>query len=158
MADIKVLSCDKIPFDYNAIASATMKALNQSGSVSVELSIVDEEFIKKTNLEFRGIDKVTDVLSFPSLDGIRYKNVDVCDFPLDLDESGRVFLGSIIICDKRAKEQALEFGHSENREFCYLFCHGLLHLFGYDHVVDSDDIEMRALANKVLKLAKVDNL
>ena len=158
MADIKVLTLDKTSFDYNAIASATMKALNQSGSVSVELSIVDEEFIKKTNLEFRGIDRVTDVLSFPSLDGIRYKNVDACDFPLDLDEDGRVFLGSIIICDKMAKEQALEFGHSENREFCYLFCHGLLHLFGYDHVVDSDDIEMRALANKVLKLAKVDNL
>lgn len=155
MADIKVLTSDKVNFNYQEIANLVVKTLNQSGSVSVELDIVDEKFIQKTNFEFRGIDKVTDVLSFPTLDGIRYKNVDKKDFPLDLDEDGRVFLGSIIICEKRAKEQAIEYGHGLERELCYLFCHGLLHLFGYDHITQKDDLEMRKLANEVLEKLKV---
>ena len=155
MADIKVLVKGKVPFDYNAVASSVYKILSQSDNLSVELDIVNEEFIQKTNLEFRGIDKVTDVLSFPTLDGIRYKAVKKQDFNLDLDEEGRVFLGSIIICESRAKEQAKEYNHSEEREFCYLFCHGLLHLFGYDHIEEKDDLEMRELANRALKIVKV---
>ena len=155
MADIKVLISEKVNFNYQEIANEVIKTLNQTGSVSVELNLVDESFIKKTNLEFRGIDKITDVLSFPNLDGIRYKNVDKKDFPLDLDDDGNVFLGSIIICEKRAKEQAEEFGHSLERELCYLFCHGLLHLFGYDHITTKDDLEMRELANEVLEKVKV---
>ena len=155
MADIKVLISEKVNFNYQEIANEVIKTLNQTGSVSVELNLVDESFIKKTNLEFRGIDKITDVLSFPNLDGIRYKNVDKKDFPLDLDDDGNVFLGSIIICEKRAKEQAEEFGHSLERELCYLFCHGLLHLFGYDHITKKDDLEMRELANEVLEKVKV---
>ena len=155
MADIKVLTIKKVNFNYKEIANEVIKTLNQTGSVSVELNLVDESFIKKTNLEFRGIDKITDVLSFPNLDGIRYKNVDKKDFPLDLDDDGNVFLGSIIICEKRAKEQAEEFGHSLERELCYLFCHGLLHLFGYDHITPKDDLEMRELANEVLEKVKV---
>ena len=155
MADIKVLTIKKVNFNYEEIANEVIKTLNQTGSVSVELNLVDESFIKKTNLEFRGIDKITDVLSFPNLDGIRYKNVDKTDFPLDLEDDGNVFLGSIIICEKRAKEQAEEFGHSLERELCYLFCHGLLHLFGYDHITPKDDLEMRELANEVLEKVKV---
>ncbi len=155
MANIKVLTSEKVNFNYEDIANEVIKTLNQTGSVSVELNLVDENFIKKTNLEFRGIDKITDVLSFPNLDGIRYKNVDKKDFPLDLDDDGNVFLGSIIICEKRAKEQAEEFGHSLERELCYLFCHGLLHLFGYDHITQNDDLEMRKLANEVLEKVKV---
>ena len=155
MANIKVLTSEKVNFNYEIIANEVIKTLNQTGSVSVELNLVDESFIKKTNFEFRGIDKITDVLSFPNLDGIRYKNVDKKDFPLDLDDEGNVFLGSIIICEKRAKEQAEEFGHSLERELCYLFCHGLLHLFGYDHITQNDDLEMRKLANEVLENIKV---
>ncbi len=156
MGDIKVLAKGEIPFDYNAVASSVYKLLSQSDNLSVELDIVSEDFIRKTNLEYRGIDKVTDVLSFPTLDGIRYKKVTKKSFPLDLDEQGRVFLGSIIICKKRAVEQAKEFGHSVKREFCYLFCHGLLHLFNYDHIEEKDDLEMRDLASKALSAIKVE--
>ena len=155
MGDIKVLVKGEIPFDYKGVASSVYKTLSQSDKLSVELDIVDEEFIKKTNLEYRKIDRVTDVLSFPTLDGIRYKTVTKKEFPLDLDEEGRVFLGSIIICEKRAIEQAEEFGHSIERELCYLFCHGLLHLFNYDHIDKKDDLEMRDLANEVLSAIKV---
>ena len=79
----------------------------------------------------------------------------ISDFPLDLESDGSVFLGSIIICESRAKEQAKEFNHSEEREFSYLFCHGLLHLFGYDHIEEKDDLEMRELANKALTSVEV---
>ena len=143
MANIKIFTTSEIPFDYQVVANSVLKTLNQTGEVSVELDIVDEDYIKDINQKFRGIDRVTDVLSFPTLDGIRYKDVLKRDFPLDLESDGSVFLGSIIICDARAKEQAKEFNHSEEREFCYLFCHGLLHLFGYDHIEEKDDIEIR---------------
>ncbi len=155
MANIKIFTSSLIPFEYQEVANSVLKTLNQTGDVSVELDIVSEDYIKDINQKFRGIDRVTDVLSFPTLDGIRYKDVLVKDFPLDLESDGSVFLGSIIICESRAKEQAKEYNHSEEREFCYLFCHGLLHLFGYDHIEEKDDLEMRELANKVLKDVKV---
>ena len=156
MRKIKIISQNKFSFNAQGVAKTVLKILKQTGSVSVELSIVSEEEIKRLNGEFRSIDKVTDVLSFPSLDGIRYKNVTVKTHPLDLDEDGNaVFLGSIAICLERAKEQAAEYNHSEEREHCYLFCHGLLHLFGYDHMTEEDDVEMRALASAVMKKLKL---
>ena len=109
--------------------------------------IVDKNTLKLYNFMFSG---------YIFIDGIRYKKVTKKDFPLDLDDDGRVFLGSIIICEKKAIEQAEEFGHSIERELCYLFCHGLLHLFNYDHIEEKDDLEMRELANKVLSAIKVE--
>lgn len=156
MAKITISKLKKLPFNAQAVADATIEVLNQTGKVNVELQIVSEDFIKDVNNRFRKIDRVTDVLSFPSLDGVRYKDVTAKNFPLDaVGRDKTVFLGSIIICEERALEQAKEFGHSLERELCYLFCHGLLHLFGYDHETESDDIEMRSLANKVLEKIKV---
>ena len=156
MAKITISSSGKLSFDASAVANAVYKTLNQSGNLSVEINMVSSDFIKELNLSTRGIDRVTDVLSYPTLDGVRYKNVTVKDFPLDVDDSGkRVFLGSIIICESRAKEQAEEFGHSLERELSYLCAHGLLHLFGYDHMIESDDIEMRALADRVMEILKL---
>lgn len=156
MAKITISSSGKLPFDAGAVANAVYSVLNQTGSLLVEINTASEEFIKELNNSTRKIDRVTDVLSYPSLDGIRYKNVTAKEFPLDVVGSGkRVFLGSIIICEKRAKEQAEEFGHSLERELCYLCAHGLLHLFGYDHIEEKDDIEMRALADKVMEILKL---
>ncbi len=156
MAKITISSSGKLPFDASAVANAVYSVLNQTGGLLVEINTASEEFIKELNNSTRGIDRVTDVLSYPSLDGIRYKNVTAKDFPLDVVGSGkRVFLGSIVICEKRAKEQAEEYGHSLERELCYLCAHGLLHLFGYDHIEEKDDIEMRALADKVMEILKL---
>ena len=78
------------------------------------------------------------------LDGIRGKTVYKKDFPIDYDEDEKaIFLGAVAICPERAKEQAKEYGHSEEREFKYLLVHSLLHLFGYDHMTDEDKREMR---------------
>ena len=77
------------------------------------------------------------------------------DFPLELDDDGNIFIGSIAVCEERAKEQALEYGHSITREITYLICHGLLHLHGYDHEIDSDKKEMRALEEEIMTLIKI---
>lgn len=133
------------------IASAVYKTLKQKTNLYVELDVVSSEEIKTLNRDNRLIDAVTDVLSFPMLDGIRNKIVLKKDFPYDYDEDEKaIFLGSIAICKERAEEQASEYGHSLERELCYLFTHGLLHLFGYDHLTDEDKKEMREKEEQVL--------
>ena len=138
------------------LCDAVYEILGQNDELSAEISYVLPEEIKRLNNEFRGIDKVTDVLSFPTLDGVRGKVVYKKDFPLDLSDDGEsVFIGSIAVCVERAEEQAIEYGHSLTRELTYLICHGLLHLMGYDHIENDDKIEMRALEDKIMNKIKV---
>lgn len=135
------------------IADCAYKNLKQRTNLYVELDIVSADEIKELNRDNRLIDAVTDVLSFPMLDGIRGKTVLKKDFPYDYDEDEKaVFLGSIAICADRAKEQAEEYGHSFERELSYLFVHGLLHLFGYDHMTDEDKKQMREKEEQILLL------
>ena len=142
--------------DFNnaqTIADSLYKTLGQKENLYVELDVVSNEEIKDLNRDNRHIDAVTDVLSFPMLDGIRGKIIDKKDFPFDYDQDEKaIFIGSVAICQDRAKEQAIEYGHSLERELSYLFVHGLLHLFGYDHMTDSDKTEMREKEEQVLLL------
>lgn len=141
--------------ELDVLSKAVYSVTGQVDELSAEVLFVSKEEIKRLNKENRNIDSVTDVLSFPTLDGIRNKAVLKSDFPLDIDDDDKVFLGSIVVCEERAKEQALEYGHSEKREITYLICHGLLHLLGYDHMADSDKVEMRKLEDKIMDLIKV---
>ncbi|MBP5686464.1 MAG: rRNA maturation RNase YbeY, partial [Clostridia bacterium] len=67
-------------------------------------------------------------------------------------DGGYIFIGSIVLCDEKIKEQAQEIGHSEERERNYLIVHGLLHLFGYDHIKEKDKKEMREKENEIIAL------
>ena len=137
-------------FDFQRVASTAYNQLNQVEDLVVELAFVSEEEIKQLNLEQRNVDKVTDVLSFPYLDGIRYKILKKSDFSdFDKEEDGYM-IGSICLCLKRAEEQAEEYGHSLEREVCYLVLHGILHCFGYDHIQPDDEKEMSDLAEKIM--------
>ena len=98
----------------------------------ISVSFVEAEEIKDLNCQYRNIDKVTDVLSFPQFEDLN-----------DLPEEGELFLGDVVICKERAEEQAKEFGHSFKREIIYLFVHSVLHLVGYDHMDEEDKTEMR---------------
>ena len=118
--------------------------------LAIEFVFVDEEEIKRLNLERRQIDKVTDVLSFPTLDGIKGERILKKQFPCDIDEEGNLFIGSIVVCTKRAKEQAEEYGHSYNRELHYLLVHGIMHCLGSDHMTDEEKSEMREQEEKIL--------
>ena len=99
----------------------------------------------------RGVDSVTDVLSYPSMEGIRglILTPEQCKTEM---EGKRIFLGSIVVCDEKIAEQARELGHSIKRERDYLIVHGMLHLFGYDHMTEQDKKEMREKEKLVMSI------
>ena len=138
------------PIDTEKLSVAVYKKLSQVENLSAEVILVSEEEIKNLNREQRGIDSITDVLSFPTLSGHKNMLLKKNNYPFDVDEEGRLFIGSIAVCLQRAKEQAEEYGHSEEREITYLICHGLLHLFGFDHLTDEEKGEMRLIEEEIL--------
>lgn len=144
---INILCEDK---DFSLLEKAFEGEFVSDCPISVELIIVDEPTIKDLNARFRNIDRVTDVLSFPSLDGIRGKEFHAADFPYDIEEDGTLFLGSIAICQEVAFRQAEEYGHSQQREFYYLATHGVCHLLGYDHMTEEDKAQMREKEERVM--------
>ena len=149
---LKIICYDKEgeEFPFQDIANAVYKRLNQTARECIEISFSDEEEIRELNRTYRHVDKITDVLSFPFLDGIKGKVLDEKDYSDEIEEDG-IFLGSITICLKRAKEQAEEYGHSFKREVSYLALHGILHLFGYDHIEKADEEEMTLTADEIMK-------
>ncbi len=115
---------------------------------NVSVAVVDEDEIRELNMEHRGIDKVTDVLSFPVINLI---DGSFEDNPGDYWED-KLLLGDVVICAKRAMEQSEEFGHSYERELGYLSCHSILHLIGYDHEDDAEREVMRQKEEAVMQL------
>ena len=133
-----------------------MKGFAQSDvPLAVELLFVPAEEIRSLNNSTRGIDKVTDVLSYPTLENIKGKTLQKRDYPFDIDEEGNLLIGSIVICLERAKEQAIEYGHSFERELHYLIVHGIMHCLGYDHMTDIEKAEMREKEEQVLAKLKI---
>ncbi len=150
MANIKIFG-DQIPNSLIKAANVVYSELGQKINLYADFSILTEEEMKELNAQTRGVLAVTDVLSYPMLEGIFGKVIRKKDFPLDYDkEEKALFLGSIAICEKRAIEQAESFGHSVEREITYLFVHGLLHLFGFDHMTDEDKKVMREKEEKIM--------
>ena len=145
---IKILSDEQNDL-YVSVAAAAEKTLGLKGDCAVELVFSSRDEIRELNAATRNIDSVTDVLSYPMLSEIKPFTRE--NYPLCFDpEIGAVMLGSIVICDAVAEEQAEEYGHSVERERSYLFLHGLLHLCGYDHVDESDRKLMRAKEEEIL--------
>ncbi|MGI6083847.1 MAG: rRNA maturation RNase YbeY [Acetivibrionales bacterium] len=114
----------------------------------ISVTLTENRSIQEYNREHRGIDKPTDVLSFPS---IEYVSGEPQLQPGDLEpDTGRVFLGDILISAEKAFEQAKEYGHSLERELSFLAVHGVLHLMGHDHETDEDKKRMFSLQEEVL--------
>lgn len=137
--------------DFNKLATAFTGEIDSDCNIALEVIEVDEEQIKRLNNEFRQVDSITDVLSFPTLNGILGKKLLKKEHKFDIDENGNLFLGSIAICTKRAEEQAREYNHSYERELNYLITHGICHLLGYDHIDEADKAKMREKEEKILK-------
>ena len=104
----------------------------------VSLSFVDNKEIHELNKQFRGIDRPTDVLSFPMLSD---------DFDIELEEES---LGDIVISLDRAFEQSKEYNHSFEREVCFLVFHSTFHLLGYDHDTEENTKQMREKEEYIL--------
>lgn len=135
------------------VCSAAIKKEGFSGTLNI--SFVEEDEIKSLNSQFRNIDSVTDVLSFPAneLSAPLSKTGVTCDMEI---EDEMIVLGDIAICVKRAIEQAEEYGHSLERELCFLTVHGTLHLMGYDHMTSEEEKEMFSIQEEVLKMSGIE--
>lgn len=107
---------------------------------TVSVTFVSSEEIHELNQIYRGVDAVTDVLSFPQYE-------DLSKVP----EQGQICLGDVVICTEQALLQADEFGHSPDRELLYLFVHSLFHLLGHDHETSDEKEEMRAQEEEIMK-------
>lgn len=121
----------------------------------VSMILIDNDEIRKINSEMRNIDRATDVLSFPMLE---YPNKKVfkevyADFKFQDEclDDGNLVIGDIALSLERAEEQSKEFGHSFIRECSYLTVHSVLHLLGYDHMIESDKKIMRKREEEILK-------
>ena len=116
--------------------------------ISVTLTTPNE--IRKINNEFRNIDKETDVLSFPMFEKNELEEM-VKNGVNEIPET----IGDIVISIDRVKEQAIEYGHSFERELAYMVVHGFYHLMGYDHMVEEDKVVMRAKEENVLNMLNI---
>ena len=120
---------------------AVLREENFKGNAEVSVTFVDNEEIRSMNRKFRDIDAATDVLSFPLGENGEY----------DLNPAtGAKLLGDVVISLERARDQAEEFGHSLEREVCYLSVHSMLHLLGYDHMEPREKAEMRMKEETVM--------
>ena len=138
----------------NEVCEQSLKAEEMNFPYQISLLFVDNEEIREINRETRGIDKATDVLSFPMLDYPKdkvfkevYKDTKFNEIYLDGDE---LVLGDMVLSLERAKEQSIEYNHSFNREVCYLVVHSILHLLGYDHMEDEEKKRMRKREEEIL--------
>ena len=149
MGRLKLECLDK-KIKVRKLAKAVYKTLGQTANFKVEIVFHDGEQMQHLNHTTRGVDAITDVLSYPSMGGIRGKVLTPNECKTEL-EGKYIFLGSIVLCDQKIREQAKEFGHSEQREREYLLVHGLMHLFDYDHLTEQDKKEMREKEKAVMK-------
>ena len=119
----------------------------------VNVTIVDNHIIQQINREQRTIDKATDVLSFPFLeydkagDFTKFEWDDTCFHP----DTGELMLGDIVISYDKVISQSKEYHHSKKRELAFLTAHSMLHLFGYDHMVDEERIAMENKQTRILE-------
>lgn len=125
----------------NYVTNVTKKLKIEEAIFNIIL--VDEKEIHRLNLEYRGVDRKTDVITFALEDGETIKNPQI-----------RV-LGDIYICIPVAYEQAELYGHSRIREICFLATHGILHLLGYDHMEEEEEKKMFTLQEELLNAYEI---
>jgi probable rRNA maturation factor len=148
----------ELPFDAEDIAIKVIKEAleyeNCPYEVMVDVLITDDDGICTMNNEFRGIDRPTDVLSFPNVDyespadfsGIEDNEEDYFD-----PDSGELCLGDIVVSIDKVYAQADEYGHSPMREYAFLIAHSMLHLLGYDHMESIEASIMEAKQEEILR-------
>lgn len=124
--------------------NATLKYEDFEKECEISVTFTDNEKIHKLNLEYRQVDRPTDVLSFPLFDE-------------EFDEEEPYALGDVVLSLEKAASQAEEYGHSFEREVAFLVVHSMLHLLGYDHETsEEDEKEMFFRQEEVMKMLKLE--
>ena len=138
MIDVFSETVQILDTERTSIERAAQEALDYEGQTGDLTILIDTpDYIQELNRSFRNVDRVTDVLTFPAWEG----EISLC---------ADGYLGDIMICYERAKEQAFEYGHSLERELSFLAVHGVLHLLGYDHMTEADERVMRERQTAIL--------
>lgn len=117
----------------------------------ISVTLTTPEEIRKLNAEYRNIDKETDVLSFPMFEKSEIEEIVKNQIKSPVEET----IGDIVISIQRVQEQAVEYGHSFERELSYMLVHGFYHLMGYDHIEEEDKKRMRPKEEKILNELKI---
>lgn len=117
----------------------------------ISVTLTTPEEIRKLNAEYRNIDKETDVLSFPMFEKAEIDDIVKRKIKSPVEET----IGDIVISIQRVQEQAIEYGHSFERELSYMLVHGFYHLMGYDHIEEEDKKIMRPKEEKILNELKI---
>ena len=126
-----------------ASAECSLEFMGFIRDCDISVTVTDNIHIHELNREYRGVDRPTDVLSFPMY--------SFTDDDMPVEGPAPVVLGDIVISAERAKEQAVEYGHSFQREISFLTVHSVLHLLGYDHEVsEKAENEMFSLQDKIM--------
>lgn len=144
-------------FEYKELARQvipfTLKEESFPYEAEVTLTLTDNPSIHQLNLQARGIDRATDVLSFPMVDYDAAADYSMLqDHLMDYlnPDTDEVMLGDIVLSAEKVKSQAEEYGHSPRREYAFLITHSMLHLLGYDHMTDTERSVMEDRQRNIL--------
>lgn len=125
---------------FKGLLKNAIEVTKRETNIALSCIFVDDKKIHEINRDYRNIDRATDVISFALLD----------DDTFLVPEEEAIELGDIFISIDTCKRQAQEYGHSFERELCFLFVHGVLHLLGYDHMNEEDEKVMISLQKEIL--------
>lgn len=148
------LSCQETAVE---VVEAALDYIGCPYEAQVNLLLTENQQIREMNRNFRGIDRPTDVLSFPMID---FETPGTFGFLEDRDdcfdpESGELVLGDIVISKEKVLEQAEAYGHSVKREFAFLIAHSVLHLTGYDHMEEEERLCMEKKQKEILEKIQI---
>ncbi len=154
MYEITYLNLEENKEYEETVKKVLYKCFEEEGLLDSKLMItitftIPEE-IRKINKKYRKIDRATDVLSFPM-----FEKSELDEKIKNKDFLYEDMLGDIIISIEKVKEQAIEYGHSFERELSYMLVHGFYHLMGYDHIEEEDKKIMRPKEDKILNELKI---
>ncbi|HHT96618.1 MAG TPA: rRNA maturation RNase YbeY [Clostridiales bacterium] len=152
----------KYEFDYEKlikdVINMSLEFVNCEYQTEINVILTSNDEIQIINKEYRGLDKATDVLSFPMIEFIMVgdlSNIEEEQLDCFNPETGNLILGDIVISNDKVYEQSKEYGHSVERELAFLVAHSMFHLFGYDHIDKKSSKIMERHQEKVLKKLKI---
>ena len=147
-----------LPFDAmdtaRLVVDAALDYIKCPYEAEVNVLLTDNEGIHQINLDTRGIDAPTDVLSFPMCDFSvpgDFSHLEECPEEYFNPDTGELMLGDIVISVDKVEEQAEKYGHSQTRELAFLTAHSMLHLSGYDHMEEEERLEMERMQREILE-------
>ncbi len=153
MIEVNYNAISELPNEEKLIKEVVSRVLEEEKvlpEVDVYITLTNNEEIHKINKEYRDVDRPTDVLSFPM-----YERDEIAGLKNDTDDEIEKILGDIIVSIEKVREQAKEYGHSFERELAYLVTHGMLHLLGYDHMIEEEKAVMRKREEEILETLNI---